>query len=198
MTGALTGKVIALAGTGSERDRAVAMACAEAGADVAFGTSDRSQEFAMASIANEVWAVGREQFVRVLDACDPVAVTAWADEVWDRLGRCDVLVTACDAPSGIPLDELAHAEFVTGLERNLAAPFLAAQAFGRLMERSHGGLIVLLAPASPGDAACRAAAAGLSGLAAAINESWAPESVRAVVVEGASPGEAAAAVLAAL
>ncbi|MEO9255713.1 MAG: hypothetical protein ABI305_09245, partial [Tepidiformaceae bacterium] len=58
----LTGKVVAVVGTGSTLHRAVAIALAEAGADVAVATraSIREQEFAVASIANEIWAIGRE------------------------------------------------------------------------------------------------------------------------------------------
>jgi hypothetical protein len=66
----LEGRVVALICRGSEEDRAIAVALAEAGANLALGTVTRAQEeeFSTASIANEVWAIGREQFNRVLTA----------------------------------------------------------------------------------------------------------------------------------
>jgi NAD(P)-dependent dehydrogenase (short-subunit alcohol dehydrogenase family) len=56
-----TGKVVAIVASGSDVDRAIAVALAEAGADIAFATFAKvqAQEFALASIANEVWAIGR-------------------------------------------------------------------------------------------------------------------------------------------
>ena len=74
----------------------IAVALAEAGADLALGTVSVAQveEFSTASIANEVWAIGREQFNSVLDASDPAAAAAFAAEVCDRLGRCDAVVIA--------------------------------------------------------------------------------------------------------
>ncbi len=94
----LTGKVVALIGTGSEADRAVTMACAEAGAQLALAThsGEQAQEFAMNSIANEAWAVGADQFVVTMDAVEPGAVTAFAAEVMRRYGRCDAVVV-CEA-----------------------------------------------------------------------------------------------------
>ena len=82
MTAELEGRVIALVCRGSEADRAIAVALAEAGANLALGTVTRTQdeEFSTASIANEVWAMGREQFNRVIDAADP----AEAAEVAER------------------------------------------------------------------------------------------------------------------
>jgi NAD(P)-dependent dehydrogenase (short-subunit alcohol dehydrogenase family) len=57
----LAGKVVAIVGTGSDLDRAIAVACAEAGADVALGTerATREQDYRMNSVANEIWAIGR-------------------------------------------------------------------------------------------------------------------------------------------
>jgi NAD(P)-dependent dehydrogenase (short-subunit alcohol dehydrogenase family) len=194
MSETLAGKVAAIIGGGSERDRALALAFAEAGADIALATQEKSQqnEFAMASIANEVWVLGREQFLRLMDASDPVDVTAFADEVCDRMRRVDVLVAAHDAAGAAPLEELSREEWRVALERNLTAPFLAAQAFGRLMERAHGGTIVLIGAAAGGDVAYGSAKAGLAGMAARLAAEWASAGVAVHVVDGAlAPAEQA-------
>jgi 7-alpha-hydroxysteroid dehydrogenase len=92
--GELTGRVIAIIGRGTPGDRAVAVALAEDGADIAIATFSPKQqeEFATASIANEVWAIGREQFSHVLDASDTAAAEAFAARVREELGECAALL----------------------------------------------------------------------------------------------------------
>ncbi len=191
----LEGKVVALIGRGSDSDRALAVACAEAGATIALATQQPlpEQDFAMNSIANEVWVIGREQFVRSIDASDPAAVAAFAGETWDRYRRCDILICAHEAMTTAPLDELSADEWEPSLRTNLTGPFLAAQAFGRLMERQGGGNIILLArDATAADAAFEAAMAGLSGVANAINRAWGSAGVRAHLLPPGPPGDAGA------
>lgn len=184
MSGELAGKVVALVCTGSESDRAIAVACAEAGADIAFGTAAPENEFAVASIANEVWAIGREQSTTVLDSTDGVAVTAFADEVWDRFGRCDALIAAHDLPSNAPADELSQDEWEVVIAANLTAPFLAAHAFGRLMGRAGKGVIAIIAGSeTSGDAAYHAAKFGLVAVAESLNDEWGVRGVRLHTVD---------------
>jgi gluconate 5-dehydrogenase len=199
VSGALEGKVVALVVQGSALDRALAVGCAEAGAAVALATVARDQEFAVASIANEVWAIGRDQFVTLLDATDPAAVMAFAEEVADRFGRCDALVAAHHLPSNAPLDELSPDEWQAALAVNLTGPFLAAHAFGIVIDRLGEGTIVFLSPREPeADAAYRAARAGLAGLAAAMDEAWGGRGVRVTFIEPDDPAAAATAVVAAI
>ncbi|MBE7520364.1 MAG: SDR family NAD(P)-dependent oxidoreductase [Thermoflexaceae bacterium] len=197
----MAGKVVALIGTGSELDRAIAVACAEAGANIALGTVDRSQEqdFGVNSIANELWAIGREHFVRVMDATEATEVASFADETWDRLGRCDALLAIHELFAAVELDELSPDEWERSLRVNLTGPFLAGQAFGRLMERQGAGAVVFVTiERTGGDAAWTAAHAGLEGLADHIGRAWGEAGVSARVVRaGASdPAEGARAVLA--
>jgi len=182
----LEGKVVAILSAGTPLDRGIAVACAEAGASVALGTLDSSteQEFANASIANEVWAVGREQLTRVLDATDPAAVASFQLEVSDRLGKCDILICGHDTPSYVRVEELSAEDWDDILLKNLTSVFLASQAFGRAMEREGGGAIVLITYDRPdGDAAYRAAKSGLSGLAAGLAGPLGRRGVHVAVVE---------------
>jgi NAD(P)-dependent dehydrogenase (short-subunit alcohol dehydrogenase family) len=181
---ALAGKVVAVIGRGDALHRSFAVAAAEAGASIALATTSRTQdeEFAVNSIANEVWAIGPEQFVCLMDAREVTEVTSFAEQTWDQLGRCDILVCAQPTLSTAPLDELSADEWVATIATNLTAPFLAAQAFGRLMERARAGRILFVQRDGPADAASRAASAGLKAVAAAINESWSDTGVTAAVV----------------
>ncbi len=99
----LAGKVVAIIGTGSDLDRAIAVACAEAGADLALGaeTPAREHDYGMNSIANEIWALGREHFVLVL--ASPEDGSELVAEARARLGRCDALVTRDTVAVDIPV-----------------------------------------------------------------------------------------------
>ena len=184
----LAGKVVAIIGIGSETDRAIAVACAEAGANLAFGTTSRVQaeEFAMASIANEVWALGREQCLTIMDARDPVDVASFADEVWDRFRRCDAVIANPGRTPIAPFEELALAEFEADLHEALSPVFLATQAFGRLMARAHGGRIIHCFVEALRDeeldAGQLAARSGAHGLVAAARAAWGADGVDAEVV----------------
>lgn len=120
MSAGLANSAAAIVAHGSDLDRAVAVALAEAGADVAIATESplQEQEFGTASIANEIWAIGREQFSHVLDATNPEQVVAYAREVVARLGRCDALVVIEPGPS-LHLGEI-HRAFATALAEDVA------------------------------------------------------------------------------
>lgn len=187
--------VVAIIGSGSDADRAIAVACAEAGADIALGTFDRSQEqeYAMNSIANEVWSIGNRHFVTRMDATEPEEAESFAAQTWDQLGRCDILVANHDLPATAPLDELSADEWDATIRANLTGPFLAARVFGRRMLRQGGGRVLLVAHRHPhGDAAYRTARAALPGLAAAMTETWGPQGVDVDVIDAGDDAAALA------
>lgn len=181
----LAGSVIAIVCRGSDADRAIAVALAEAGADIALATISRlqSEEFSTASIANEVWALGREQFNRVIDAANPVDAASFSEEVCDRLGRCDAVVIAPGPTPDVDFDELSRDEWDPMVAGGLSAPLISAQAFSRVIERGGGGTIVLV-----DDAADHANLAGsvlseaLRTLGAHLGIAWRDRTLRALVV----------------
>ena len=118
----LAGRVVAIIGTGSDLDRAISVACAEAGADLALGAASpaRDHDYGMNSIANEIWAIGREHFVLVLASPDRAADLV--TEARERFGRCDALV----APGVVLVDVPVVAPADTGTET--AAAIVAALA----------------------------------------------------------------------
>lgn len=183
--GALDGKVVAVVCRGSEADRAIAVTLAEAGADLAIGTisGSKEEEFATASIANEVWAIGREQFNSVLDGADPAAAAAFAAEAVDRLARCDAVVVAAGLPPAVEFDQLSRDEWDEMAAGGLTAPTFLAQAFGRIIERGGGGTVVLVVEAVPhGNVAAGMLSEGQRALAANIGMAWAGRPVRVLAV----------------
>ena len=187
--GDMDGRVVALVGRGDEVHRALAVACAEAGASIALGTVEptQDQEFAVNSIANELWAIGREHFVRVMDAAEPTSGPVFADECWDTLRRCDALVVMTACESSAPIEELSSDEWEAVLRAGATAAFLQLQAFGRLMVREGGGLMLAAFPRRDGaDAAERAALAALRESVEVMDAAWRPKGVRCRLVEQAT------------
>ena len=187
MAGLLTGRVAAILCSGTEVDREVAMALAEAGADIAIGTLQLSQEFAVASIANEVWAVGREQFSTALAAGDPVALAAFAAETADRLGRCDLLVVSSTSTLA-DLEGVSPYGWEESLHYALTVPFFAAQAFQPVIERDGGGWLVFVHKEGEGLAATMEAEMN-DLLAEGLNRTWSKRGVRVIAftTDGAAP-----------
>lgn len=165
------------------------MALAEAGADIAIGTLQISQEFAVASIANEVWAVGRQQFSTVLDAEDAVALAAFAAETVDRLGRCDLLLVSPSPPLlTAPPEEISAEEWAAALRQGLTVPFLAFHAFQPVIERDGGGLLLLLHGQGNGLVAAVTRAA-CAALAAWLDQAWSGRGLRVNILPGDVSGD---------
>ena len=92
----LAGKVAYVIGSGSELHRGVAVALADAGADIAIGgpKTDLPAEAALHSIANEIWAIGRRSTVVTIDGDAPAAYAAALASVIDVLGKADLVIRA--------------------------------------------------------------------------------------------------------
>ncbi len=188
---ALSGQVIATIGGGDAHHRAVAVAAAEAGASIALATFNAipDQEFPVNSIANEVWAIGRDHFTEVIEASDPEQMGAFAQKTWSRFDRCDAIVVVSSLPTPAPDSPIEEKRAFAGRHRT---PLLAAQAFGQLMREQGGGAVVFVAPErDPADE---------KALNAALSAHLGAGGPRITVVgrDAPAPDEAAAAVLAVL
>ena len=98
MASFLEGKVVVVIGGGNDAHRGVAVALAQAGANIAVAGSaaDLTAEAALHSIANEIWAIGRRSTVVTLTDNDSSAFAAALSSVTAELGSVD-LVVRCDA-----------------------------------------------------------------------------------------------------
>lgn len=90
----LRSKVAVVLGDGGAAHRGVAVALAQAGADVAVGGSapDLPAQAALHSIANEVWALGRRSAVVVLEGTDAASFAQAVGRASSELGRVDLVV----------------------------------------------------------------------------------------------------------
>lgn len=92
----LEGKVAYVIGAGGDDHRGVAVALAEAGADVAIGgRGGMPDEVSLHSISNEIWAMGRRSAVVPVEPGDLTSFAEALTRVMEELGRAD-LVLHCD------------------------------------------------------------------------------------------------------
>ena len=83
---------IVLIGPGGELHRAIALAVSEKNIPVLLATIFKSQEFAVHSIANELWALRREHSVQVQDVSGVMEIEDLFSEALDRYGSCSLTV----------------------------------------------------------------------------------------------------------
>lgn len=90
------GKVALVIGASLPGGRTLAVALAEAGADVAVATrsNDRQEEVLVNSCANEIWAIGRKGLAATIDAADMAAVEELKRKAAAELGALDFVIEA--------------------------------------------------------------------------------------------------------
>jgi len=188
----LTGKVALVVGGATALGRAMAVALAEAGADVAVTscTQDKQEEVAVNSAVNEVWALGRKGFAAAIDVTDSAQVEAVVQRVVGELGSLDILVNNPDLPFAKPLVETTDDEWQRTLAANLTSIFLATRAAARVMLRQGKGRIINVSSVLGergviNSAAYGAAKAGVINLTRALALEWAGN---AVTVNGIGVG----------
>ncbi len=102
-------------------------------------------------------------------------------------GTVDILVNNAGMPSVVPAEELRLEDWRAVLDLNLTAPFLCAQAAGRIMLAKGKGVIVNVGSVFSrlgmrGRLAYSVSKHGLDGLTATLGVEWGPRGVRVVSV----------------
>lgn len=134
-------------GASNSIGRAIAVALAEAGADVAVATTTRAQseEVIANSCSNEMWALNRKSFAQAIDASSEPDVDALISRAVSEFGRLDVLVNAQDLPFAKPLAETSFGEWRRVLDTNVGGMFLASKAAAKVMLPQGKGRIINVA-----------------------------------------------------
>jgi len=131
--------VAVVTGAGSGIGRAAAVALAQAGFTVVLAGRRRDAlEEAARAAENDAVAI-------TCDVRDPELVSALFGEVETRFGRLDLLFNNAGIGTlGVPLEDLALADWTAVVETNLTGAFLCTQHAFRLMKRQspRGGRII--------------------------------------------------------
>lgn len=133
------GRVALVTGAGRGLGRAIALALAEAGADVALGLRDVSAD---GGLAAEIEGLGRRVLPLQMDMSRMAEIAAAVDAAVSRLGRVDILVNNAGIAPRNPAEHVREEDFDATLAVNLKGTFFASQAAGRVMIRQGYGRII--------------------------------------------------------
>jgi pteridine reductase len=183
----LHGKVALITGGAVRVGKAIALAMADAGMDVAF--SYNSSADAAAGTAAEIAAKGRRVLARQTDQAQADEVRTLVEAAVAQLGRLDVLVNSASLWRRTPWAELDEAAWDQLLEINLKGPFLCVRAAAPHLAAHGDGAIINIVDLSadvpfPNLMPHSAAKAGLWNLTQALAMELAP----AVRVNAIAPG----------
>ena len=140
----LAGKNALVLGASSAIGRAAACALAEAGADVAVGstlTTPREQA-AVRTCRDAIQSQGRKSLAQTIDAANEADVRALVDQTLSEFGTLDILVNTHDLPFAKPLRDISSKEWRRVLEVNLTGVYFACRAAAEPMLAQHSGRII--------------------------------------------------------
>jgi 3-oxoacyl-[acyl-carrier protein] reductase len=186
--GELAGQVAVVTGAGRGIGEAISKRLGRMGALVILVARDAVR---LGAVRGEIQDAGGQADVHSLDLLDGSAISALADTVKKRHGRCDILVN--NAGIGIisqPLHETTPEDWDAMMNTNLRAPYLMIRALSPLMIAARRGHIInvsSLAGHNPlkNGAAYSASKWGLNGLTYSVAEELREHGIR---VSAVAPG----------
>jgi 2-deoxy-D-gluconate 3-dehydrogenase len=183
----LDGKVAVVTGASTGLGQAMAIALAEAGADVAAhchfaGKADET--------CRKISGLGRKTISVAGDMSDKEAPKRLVDEVIEQFGRIDVLINNAGMIRRTPAIDFSEEDWLTVLEVNLSSVFRLSQAAGRKMVERKSGKIINIASLLSFQGgitvpAYTASKSGVAGLTKALANEWAKDNVN---VNAIAPG----------
>lgn len=183
----LSGQTAVVIGGTSGIGRVIALALADAGADVV--AASRRDE-AVASTAAEIRDRGRRTAEASVDVADAASVERLRDAVVDALGPADILVNSAGRTARSPTLSVTDDDWRSVLDINLDGTMRACRTFGRDMVARGSGRIVNIASLATfvglyEVASYTASKAAVAGLTRALAVEWAS---RGVAVNAIAPG----------
>ena len=184
---ALTGKIAVVTGANRGIGHAIALALAEAGADIV-GTSRQMSDDE--SIAKEVRALGQKFFPFACDMKNRAESTALAKKVLTEVGQVDILVNNAGTIRRENIADYSLADWDEVVEVNLTAPFILTQDFGKPMLERGAGKVIFISSLLSYQGGIRvpaytASKSGIAGLVKAFANEWAGKGVN---VNAVAPG----------
>lgn len=135
----LTGQTALVTGAARGLGRAISLALAHAGADVALGLRDVNTG---KDLAREIEAHGRRALRLQMDMTRMDQIGRAIDDCVTHFGRLDILVNNAGVAPENPAENVREEDFDLTLAVNLKGTFFASQAAGRVMIRQKQGRII--------------------------------------------------------
>jgi len=158
----------------------LALALAEAGADVAIAGKANSD---MAEAVKAVEALGRKALAITTDPTDSAQVRAMVAQVVSEMGQVDILVNNAHADFAKPFEDVSEDEWQTLMDFNVKSTYLCCQIVGKHMLKQGSGHIVNIGSAlaarglSNSVAAC-AAQGAIHQMTMALALEWSRKGIR--------------------
>ncbi len=191
----LSGRVALVTGANTGIGRGIALALAQAGADVALAGRTRAEE-----TAAQVEALGRRAALIYADLSSIAPVQSVIDGTLEALGGLDILVNNAGIIRRAEAVDFTEADWDAVTDTNLKSVFFLCQAAGRHMIAAGRGKIVNIASLLSFQGGIRvasytAAKSGVAGITRLLANEWAAKGVN---VNAIAPGYIATANTAAL
>jgi NAD(P)-dependent dehydrogenase (short-subunit alcohol dehydrogenase family) len=135
----LSGQVALVTAAARGLGRAISLALAHAGADVALGLRDVNAD---SGLAAEIRKLGRKTLPLQMDMLKMDQISGAVAEAAKEFGRIDILVNNAGIAPENPAENVREEDFDATLAVNLKGTFFASQAVGRLMIRQKCGKII--------------------------------------------------------
>ncbi|MEO8685552.1 MAG: glucose 1-dehydrogenase [Devosia sp.] len=136
----LGGRTALVTGAARGLGRAIALALAQSGADVALGVRN---EASASELVADIRAMGRRALPIEMDVTDLPASYAAIDKAAQHFGDLDILVNNVGGGTQGPVENFTEAEFDDTIALNVKSSFFIAQHFARkLIASGRGGSIV--------------------------------------------------------
>ncbi len=136
----LAGSVALVTGSGRNIGRAIALALADAGADVVVNA--RSSKAEIEAVAHEIEAKGRKAIPYVADIRDPDAVCAMVTAGRQQLGPIDILVNCAAIRPAEAFENMTYQQWRDVVSTILDAAYLCANAVvPHMLETGRGTII---------------------------------------------------------
>jgi 2-dehydro-3-deoxy-D-gluconate 5-dehydrogenase len=183
----LDGRVALVTGSSSGIGQAIAIALAEAGADVAcHGRNENDAGETAAAITK----LGRRSFSVTGDMGEKETPARLVDQIVAEFGRIDILINNAGTIRRAPAVDFSEEDWQAVIEVNLSSVFRLSQAAGRHMINQGSGKIVNIASLLSFQGgitvpAYTAAKSGVAGLTRAFANEWAKHNVN---VNAIAPG----------
>jgi len=138
----LSGRVAVVMGGTSGIGRALALALAEAGADV---VASGRREPLVYEAASEIEKLGRKSLRATVDAASRTSIDGLRDRVLAELGRVDILLNAAGQTFRKPTHSVSEEEWARIMDVNVTGMLRACQSFYEPLKQSGRGRVINIA-----------------------------------------------------
>jgi NAD(P)-dependent dehydrogenase (short-subunit alcohol dehydrogenase family) len=175
----LEGKTVLVTGASRGIGRAIALACAGAGADMIVGVR---KVLDGAKLKDEIEGMGRKALAVEMDLADLAGVRAAVDTAHKTFDRIDVLVNNVGIGPENLIENVSEEDFDYTVNINLKGTFFTTQAIGKLMIAQKSGRIINISSQAgsvvlKGEAVYCMSKAAINHLTRCLAMEWAPHGI---------------------